>query len=73
MEKISAVSKDNDYAENPGKEVHFVRVSKGDGAIDVYAHQVNGINHPNFGELFVSSYVSENLDKYLMKTNKLAV
>lgn len=60
-------------AENLGKEVHFLRVSQGDGGIDAYVHQENGINHPNFGELFVSSYVSENLDKYLMKTNKLAV
>ena len=31
-------------AENPGKEVHLVRASQGDGGIDVYVHQENGID-----------------------------
>ena len=30
--------------ENPGKEVHLVRASQGDGGIDVYVHQENGID-----------------------------
>ena len=31
-------------AENPGKEVHLVKASQGDGGIDVYVHQENGID-----------------------------
>ena len=31
-------------AENPGKEVHLVRAAQGDGGIDVYVHQANGID-----------------------------
>ena len=31
-------------AENPGKEVHLVKASHGDGGIDVYVHQENGID-----------------------------
>ena len=31
-------------AENPGKEVHIVKASHGDGGIDVYVHHENGID-----------------------------
>ena len=31
-------------AENPGKEVHLVKASRGDGGIDVYVHHENGID-----------------------------
>ena len=31
-------------AENPGKEVHVVKASQGDGGIDVYVHHDNGID-----------------------------
>ena len=31
-------------AENPDKEVHIVKASQGDGGIDVYVHQENGID-----------------------------
>ena len=31
-------------AENPGKEVHVVKASQGDGGIDVYIHQEDGID-----------------------------
>ena len=31
-------------AENPGKEVHIVKASHGDGGIDVYVHQEDGID-----------------------------
>ena len=31
-------------AENPGKEVHLVKASRGDGGIDVYVHQEDGID-----------------------------
>ena len=31
-------------AENPGKEVHVVKASQGDGGIDVYVHQEDGID-----------------------------
>ena len=31
-------------AENPDKEVHIVKASRGDGGIDVYVHQENGID-----------------------------
>ena len=31
-------------AENPGKEVHLIRASQGDGGIDVYVHQETGID-----------------------------
>ena len=31
-------------AENPGKEVHLVKASQGDGGIDIYVHQENGID-----------------------------
>ena len=31
-------------AENPDKEVHIVKASRGDGGIDVYVHQAGGID-----------------------------
>lgn len=31
-------------AENPGKEVHLVKASRGDGGIDVYVHHEDGID-----------------------------
>ena len=31
-------------AENPGEEVHIVKASQGDGGIDVYVHQEDGID-----------------------------
>ena len=53
-------------AENPGKEVYLVKASQGDGGIDVYVHQENGIDVYQYKFFMGSLNSSLDPDKKLL-------